>query len=138
MWLFIGTGEKLEAVAGGRELERVCEKCQRKTMFYERKVTQRVSVYFLDLFAHSPRHIMACGACGAGFAVDHLEQDGFMDAQRGTALGLLGTVAGKARSAIEERGLSDEAARFGEAVGEAANQAKRSVNDWVKSRIKKS
>ncbi|CAN0591679.1 unnamed protein product, partial [Laminaria digitata] len=65
VWLFVGTGKKFEVVPNGREVVRDCEKCERTTTFYERKVTRRVSLYFVDLFAHSPKYIMAFGACGA-------------------------------------------------------------------------
>jgi len=137
VWLFVGTGKKFEAVPNGREVVRDCEKCERTTTFYERKVTLRVSLYFVDLFAHSPKYIMACGACGAGFAVDHLQEHGFMENQTGTALGFLGGIADKARSAIDEGNLPEEASRLGESMGEAANRAKDSVDKWVSSRLRK-
>lgn len=137
VWLFVGTGTKFEAVPGGRELQRECGKCNRRTVFYERKVTRRVSLYFVDLFAHSPKYIMACGACGAGFAVDHLDDPGFMESQTGTALGVLGSMAGKARAAIEDGSLSQEASRIGGTMSEAASHAKDSVHSWLSKQIDK-
>lgn len=137
VWLFVGAGQKYEAVPDGREVQRLCNQCHRNTVFYEKKVTQRITLYFVDLFAHSPKHLMVCGACGAGYAVDSLTEEGFMDAQRGTALGVLSGAASKARAAIEEADLAEEASRIGDAVGQAADSARRSINDWVKKRINK-
>ncbi len=106
-------------------------------MFYEKRVTQRISLYFVDLFAHSPKHVMVCGACSAGFAVDSLDETTFLDGQKGTALGTVGKVVDKALDSVDEEALLRGASRLSGAVGESAAQAKDTVNAWMKKRFKK-
>jgi hypothetical protein len=72
MWLIFGSKEKTERVPNGRVVERVCESCHERAMFYERQATTTLQFYFFDVLDYGKRTVMACGACGTLFATDEL------------------------------------------------------------------
>ncbi|AKU94037.1 hypothetical protein AKJ09_00701 [Labilithrix luteola] len=72
MWVVIGTKEKTERVPGGRQVERHCSECGETAMFYERRATSTLQLYFLNVYEFKSRHVMACGACGALYATDEV------------------------------------------------------------------
>ncbi|MEL6188110.1 MAG: hypothetical protein AAFU79_26090 [Myxococcota bacterium] len=138
MWLFLGTGKRYQPVPGGREMQRHCEQCARSTVFYEKKVSRTVSLYFVDLAAFDPRYVMACGACGAAFAVDdRVSPDTLGDTQQGTALGVLGSAAARAQQAVADGDVQRKAEELGDAASEAWGRARRSVGEWIQRKTKK-
>ncbi len=70
MWIFLGTKDTAERVPNGRRVERHCPQCGETAMFYERRVTSSVELYWIKIVDYRTRHVMACGACGALFAAD--------------------------------------------------------------------
>jgi hypothetical protein len=68
MWIVLGTKEKSERVPNGRRFESRCQACGEVSMFYERRVTSTLQLYFLDVADYGSRLVMACGACGTLYA----------------------------------------------------------------------
>jgi transcription elongation factor Elf1 len=135
MWLFVGTGEDFKPVPGGQKIERDCDRCGQRTMFYEREVTQTVKVYFVKVFAHSPRNVMACGACGASFATGESAAS-FRDVQQGTVVGAVGDLADKAKAAIDDGKIEEVGAKALESAKESLDSAKDTVIGWMNRRRK--
>lgn len=78
MWILIGTKEKSERVPNGRRFESRCGACGEVAMFYERRTTSTLQLYFLDIVDIGSRLVMACGACGTLYATAdaaHAEPD---------------------------------------------------------------
>jgi hypothetical protein len=73
MWLVLGTKEHTERVPNGRQVERLCSECHETAMFYERRATSTIQLYFIDVVDYRSRTVMACGACGALYATDDAE-----------------------------------------------------------------
>lgn len=73
MWILIGTKEKTERVPDGRRFESRCGACGEVAMFYERRMTSTLQLYFLDIVDYGSRLVMACGACGALYATGDAE-----------------------------------------------------------------
>lgn len=70
MWLVLGTKEHTERIPNGRQVERLCSECHETAMFYERRATSTIQLYFIDVVDYRSRTVMACGACGALYAAD--------------------------------------------------------------------
>lgn len=68
MWIVLGTKEKSERVPNGRRFESQCQACGEVAMFYERRATSTLQLYFLDVVDYGTRLVMACGACGTLYA----------------------------------------------------------------------
>lgn len=132
MWLFVGRSKTLDRVVGGKRVDRRCELCGQAATFHEKKITQTIHLYFVKLFAYAPRHVMVCSACDATFATDDLEAPSFQEAQRGTILGAVGSLAKKARTALD--GPRVEQAE--ERIGDALQEAKGAVRGWLKRRTR--
>jgi photosystem II stability/assembly factor-like uncharacterized protein len=68
MWIVLGTKEKSERVPNGRRFESQCQACGEVAMFYERRTSSTLQLYFLDVVDYGSRLVMACGACGTLYA----------------------------------------------------------------------
>lgn len=68
MWIVLGTKEKTERVPSGRQFQSQCQACGEVAMFYERRATSTLQLYFLDIVDYGTRLVMACGACGTLYA----------------------------------------------------------------------
>jgi hypothetical protein len=68
MWIVLGTKEKSERVPNGKRFESQCQACGEVAMFYERRMTSTLQLYFLDIVDYGSRLVMACGACGTLYA----------------------------------------------------------------------
>lgn len=133
MWVFVGSGKRLEPVEGGREERRLCQSCGRNAVFYEKRMTRTLSVYFVDLAAFSPKYVMVCGACSAGYAVDDAPSASFAETQRGTALGALTEAALRAQQAATD----GTAGRMAQDLEDAATDALANASRWLRGRLKK-
>ena len=130
MWIFVGRSKTLDRVVGGKRVERPCDACGQTAAFHEKKITQTIHVYFVKLFAYAPKHVMVCSACDATFATDDLEAPTFRESQRGTVLGAVGSLADKARTAIDSARVEQAEER----IGDALEEAKGVVRGWLKRR----
>ena len=124
MWLFVGTVKTLDRVIGGKRVERWCETCDASTIFYEKKHTKVLEVYFVKMFAYRPTHVMACGVCDATYLTENLSSPTFRDAQRGTVLGGVAALVERVQSSI-----NDACVRRAEA---ALRQARGSLREWLR------
>lgn len=123
MWIVFGTKTRTERVPGGVSVERECESCGERAMFYERRVVSTFDLYFMPVFDYRRERVLACGACGAHFRTDeHGEPD--LVTQRGweKALGEAGEHAQRALS-----GALDALAPTGIAAMKAATDAFESL-----------
>ena len=68
MWIVLGTKEKSERVPNGRRFETQCQACGEVAMFYERRATSTLQLYFIDIVDYGSHLVMACGACGTLYA----------------------------------------------------------------------
>lgn len=133
MWVFVGGGEKLEPVIGGRQLTKHCDKCGQTTVFYEKKISQTFRLYFVHLFAYAPKQVMACGACGAYFATGD-KPPSFAEAQTGTVAGAVGQAARRAKEAFEDGTVEAQVNEAQERAKAAFDDAKSAVEGWWKKR----
>jgi ABC-type nitrate/sulfonate/bicarbonate transport system substrate-binding protein len=109
MWLVLGTKEHTERVPNGRQVERLCSECHETAMFYERRATSTIQLYFIDVVDYRSRTVMACGACGALYATDDVEtrQPTALEKLTGAAEQVGSTIASGAARAFEK--VSDAA-----------------------------
>jgi hypothetical protein len=69
MFLFGGKKTKFRPVKGGRSGARACKECQATVTFHECEVTDKVHVFFVELFEAKTRR-MVCSECGEDHDVD--------------------------------------------------------------------
>lgn len=72
MWILFGNKMTTERVPNGKRVERHCDSCGERAMFYERTASTKLSLYFIELLEYGKRRVMACGACGELYATDEL------------------------------------------------------------------
>ena len=70
VWIIIGRRTRTERLEGGLEVERECESCGERAVFYECKTVRTFRLHMIDVFDHETHRVMACGACGALYATD--------------------------------------------------------------------
>lgn len=127
-----GTRTRTEPVIGGEQVTRHCAACGQTTTFYEQKVRSTLNVYFVDLFAHSAKHVMSCGACQATYVTDELAAKSVEDSQKGTLVGTVGDAVGKARQALDDGTLREKVDQAGGAVSGALEQGGAMFRQWLK------
>lgn len=112
MWIVFGHKVTTERVPNGRSVERDCGQCHERTMFYERRSTESIQLYFLNVLKYGERTVMACGACGALYGTDEMGTtrdsalDGITKATQRAGEAALGAARGvfdKARALAREQ-----------------------------------
>src|SRR5262245_55441332 len=73
MWLIFGGRTKARPVSGGRVEERQCWDCGRRTKFRECDVTDKFTVFFVEL-AQTTQRRLVCTECGEDLALDSVER----------------------------------------------------------------
>ena len=71
MWILGGSKTTARKVKDGRSVRRFCEACKAVTAFQEYEVTDKLSAFFVELFATTQRRLI-CDECGADHDVDEL------------------------------------------------------------------
>ena len=142
MWIVWGTRTSTELVPDGARVERVCDACGTRAMFYERRAVRTFELYFIPAFDYRRERVMACGACGVLFRTD---EQGVPDASTSagweralanageTAMDALASArdavapAARAAAAMASEALSSASA----ALGPAAQRASQGLGGAV-------
>ncbi len=71
MWLVFGAKSRSKRVAGGREVERPCTKCERATRWVECEVKDDYKAFFVKVASTTVRR-MVCVECGEDADLDEM------------------------------------------------------------------
>lgn len=124
MFLVFDDRHRTEPVPGGLVRHMTCPKCHLPATFREHVVSKQFRLYFVDMFTHDARRVMACDACGTMFVTDELAARPADNDHRGTVLGAVQSAARKGKAAAADV--------LGGDIGEAARTAKRRLGGLVK------